>query len=98
MKNTTHLTLFINYIVVDCVWEEWIVGECSRTCGGGIQTNTRKPSTTSAHGGKECSGSSNITKSCNTQDCPGACLNNYCSIIIDNHKTIFKFNLKQRIL
>ena len=57
--------------LVDCVWGSWEIGECSLSCGGGIQTNTREPNITAAHGGEECSGSSTVTESCNIQECPG---------------------------
>ena len=28
-------------IKVDCEWDEWIIGECSKTCGGGFWNNFR---------------------------------------------------------
>ena len=57
--------------VVDCEWDDWQLGKCSKTCGGGSRTNTRTPKVDAAHGGEECNGASNITESCNTQECPG---------------------------
>jgi hypothetical protein len=57
--------------LVDCEWNEWKIGECSQTCGGGERTNTRDKKIREAHGGKECSGSSTITETCNVNDCPG---------------------------
>jgi hypothetical protein len=61
----------IKHQSVHCQWDEWKVGECSKTCGGGLKTNTRQPSVTANHGGQECSGSSKVTESCNIQECPG---------------------------
>ena len=57
--------------LVDCEWEKWNVGECSKTCGGGNRTNTREINITAAHGGDECSGPRTITERCNTNQCPG---------------------------
>ncbi|CAI5448985.1 unnamed protein product [Caenorhabditis angaria] len=50
-------------------WRDW--GECSRTCGGGIQRGLRdcdnpRPS----NGGKYCVGQRERYRSCNTQECP----------------------------
>ena len=56
---------------VDCEWDEWEVGECSKSCGGGTRTNSRKPSIDAEHGGEDCSGSSIVSESCNVQECPG---------------------------
>ncbi len=50
---------------VDGGWSDW--GECSVTCGGGIQTRTcTNPAP--AFGGAECEGDD--TQSCNIQECP----------------------------
>ena len=56
---------------VDCEWKEWIIGECSKECGGGIRINVREPKIDAENGGQQCFGSANITESCNTQECPG---------------------------
>ena len=58
-------------MLVDCVWDKWQVGECSKRCGGGTRTNIRKLKVNSAHGGEACYGMPNITESCNVQECPG---------------------------
>ena len=57
--------------VVDCEWDEWNIGRCSKTCGGGMVTNTRVPKVDVQHGGEECTGSSTVTESCNVHECPG---------------------------
>ena len=59
------------FISVDCVWDKWNIGECSKTCGGGKKIITRAKKVEADHGGKECSGSSNITESCNVEECSG---------------------------
>ena len=56
---------------MDCEWGEWQLGECSKECGGGTRINTRSLKVIAAHGGVECSGLSNVTEMCNTQECPG---------------------------
>ena len=57
---------------VNCEWGEWEKeGDCSTTCGGGLQILTRKPEIESKHGGQECIGASNISEICNIQKCPG---------------------------
>ena len=58
-------------IAVDCEWDEWKIGECSKTCGGGTQTNTRIKKIMEKHGGKKCSGSSSKEIKCNVQECSG---------------------------
>lgn len=59
-------------IATDGGWGEWqSFGECTRTCGGGIQYSTREcESPKPANGGKYCAGSRIRQRSCNTQDCP----------------------------
>ena len=70
----TTFSVLINFLftpVVDCEWGDWDASECSEECGGGIQFKTRIQTVIAAHGGQECSGQSNVTESCNTQNCPG---------------------------
>jgi len=55
---------------VHCEWNEWKVGVCSKTCGGGTQTNTRTEKVSAEHGGDECEGPTTMTDICNTNDCP----------------------------
>ena len=57
--------------MVDCEWEEWRIGECSKTCGGGERINIRNKKIDATNGGKECSGNSTVTDSCNKIECPG---------------------------
>ena len=54
-----------------------MIGACSKTCGGGMRTNIRELKFL-AESAEElqdlhesCAGSSNITESCNIQECPG---------------------------
>ena len=58
--------------VVDGGWSSWTYGPCNKTCGGGTQTLTRKCNNpTPDCGGKDCYGSSNHQRQCNTHCCPG---------------------------
>merc|ERR1711981_622977 len=58
---------------VHCEWNDWTIGECSRSCGGGERTNTRDKKVSAEHGGDECEGLASITESCNVQECPVDC-------------------------
>ena len=60
---------------VDCEWYSWKIGECSKDCGGGKRANTRKVKIEAAHGGRNCSGLSEIVEDCNIEECPGINLN-----------------------
>ena len=67
-----HLSKMDN--LVDCEWGDWVVGECSRTCGGGTRSNLRERKIEAAFGGRECPGPASITEACNVQECPGSLL------------------------
>ena len=59
------------YHKVNCQWGDWIIGDCSQTCGEGTRTNTRAPKLVAEHGGEECNGPSSIAESCQLQNCTG---------------------------
>ena len=60
------------YLLVDGGWSSWTNGSCSKTCGGGTQTLTRKcDNPKPACFGKNCSGPSDRQDVCNTDCCPG---------------------------
>ncbi|XP_059824920.1 A disintegrin and metalloproteinase with thrombospondin motifs 1 [Hypanus sabinus] len=51
------------------MWGTW--GECSRTCGGGVQYSFRQcDNPVPRNGGKYCEGKRVQYRSCNTMDCP----------------------------
>ena len=56
---------------VNCEWGDWIIGDCSQTCGGGNRTDVRTEKNSATHGGEQCTGPTSITESCNVQECPG---------------------------
>ena len=62
--------------VVNCVWDQWIIGDCSVTCGEGTRTNTRIPKVAAQFGGDECDGTSSSTEKCKDQECPGKNMQN----------------------
>ena len=56
---------------VHCVWNDWVIGVCSVTCGEGVRTNTRTQKEAAQFGGVECEGLASSSESCYDQDCPG---------------------------
>lgn len=65
------LTLRAEREPVDCVWANWWEWEeCSESCGTGDAERTRAVSVPAAHGGKQCPGTPQETKECNTDACP----------------------------
>ena len=61
---------FYLYTAIHCVWDDWIVGECSKTCGTGTRKNTRTKLVVETNGGT-CSGQPTETEECILQECPG---------------------------
>jgi len=59
---------------IHCEWNDWMLGECSLTCGGGMLTKTRKEKVKAQFGGEECPGPHTIEESCNVQECPVDCV------------------------
>jgi len=61
------------FISVNGNWGKWSgYGVCSKTCGGGTRSRSRRcDSPAPAHGGNKCSGLGKQTASCNVQHCPG---------------------------
>merc|ERR1711881_757865 len=55
---------------VDCQWEEWTIGECSKTCGTGTQQQIRDIAVMEQFGGHPCVGDYSVTVDCNTDPCP----------------------------
>jgi len=62
-------------VPVDCVWSEygnWT--QCSKSCGGGTQLQTRTIVTQALNGGKSCDGINTNLQICNEFPCPEKCL------------------------
>ena len=56
--------------VVHCEWNDWVIGECTESCGGGTRTKMRTENVSAAYGGEPCDGAASIEESCNIQKCP----------------------------
>ena len=55
---------------VDCVMgDDWIIGECSKECGGGTRQRRNNILVTRQGKGEDCLGSVIIDEKCNTQPC-----------------------------
>ena len=70
IRGYSNLFCFEIHNVVQCEWDDWVVGECSKTCGGGMQTQTRKVKHEAQFGGEDCPGKHTLEISCNVQECP----------------------------
>ena len=56
-------------LVINCEWGEWVIRECSRTCGTGTRSKARTKLVEESNGGT-CNGPSSTFEVCNTQECP----------------------------
>ena len=59
------------FIIDHCQWNDWIIGNCSKSCGGGIRTNKRTETVLEGHEGAQCDSVTSIEEECNAQECPG---------------------------
>ena len=69
-QNLFHIVFIIIIAAIHCEWDEWSVGECSKTCGTGTRNNFRTKLVVEEHGGT-CTGEPSEIEECNTQGCPG---------------------------
>ena len=66
-----YLTL-LSEIPADCKWGPWDAWSlCTKTCGGGSRTKSRKVVQIAVYGGNQCNESNIETETCNEQICPG---------------------------
>ena len=66
------------YFTVDGGWGDWVMGKCSKTCGGGTKNITRKCNNPKPScGGKQCDGASYYPYPgrCNSFQCPSKTVN-----------------------
>ena len=77
----------------NCEWSEWQIGECSKSCNGGIRTNTRTKKKEALNGGV-CEGGETMEETCNAESCPGYSMflndiyksqNNFLNIDVKDH-------------
>jgi hypothetical protein len=59
------------YDIVHCEWNDWTIGACTKSCGGGTRTNNRTIKVSEEHGGNKCNGTASVEEICNSQECPG---------------------------
>ena len=85
MYNRHTYIICINCISVDCEWGDWVEGECSTTCGPGVQNNTRIKLIEEAFGGT-CIGEYNNVTNCELEPCPGM----YVSLNISKKRIIYR--------
>ena len=58
------------FYLVDCVWNDWVTGTCSKTCGHGILVDTRDKLQEAMFNGTECDGEPTRQTNCSIADCP----------------------------
>ena len=58
------------HALVDCEWNEWDLGACTVTCGGGTRVDTRSKNVEEQYGGMCDSNQTERKETCNTDDCP----------------------------
>ena len=56
-------------LAVHCEWNDWVNGTCSKTCGAGVQNNTRTKHVEEFNGGT-CTGKFWEVLECEVQPCP----------------------------
>ena len=61
---------FYTFYLVDCQWRDWSEwGDCSQTCGGGVQIASREKEE-ELFGGIPCDGEAIRQQDCNPDQCP----------------------------
>ena len=73
--------------IVDGGWSNWLIGNCSKLCGGGNKTKTRTCNNPAPScGGSNCIGESEETVECNTMPCIGMyiCITLYLLIVLQS--------------
>ena len=69
---------------VDCEWNDWQIGECSKTCESGWRTNFRTKKVEEVNGTDDvgiCEGSATMQEECNMHVCPRKFLDNTIIIL-----------------
>ena len=75
MRTILYIYKYNQFIsAIHCQWDEWVHGECTKSCGTGTRTNTRVKLVVEENGGT-CSGKHTEVEECNTNSCPGRQLN-----------------------
>ena len=53
---------------VNCEWSEWKIGQCSKSCDGGLRNKTRTIMTKESNKGK-CRGNATVQETCSLNNC-----------------------------
>ena len=53
---------------VNCEWNEWKIGQCSKSCDGGLRNKTRTIMTKESNKGK-CEGNATVQETCSLNNC-----------------------------
>ena len=69
LKSNHVITRYYHNFTVDCIWGDWKIGTCSKSCGGGSRTDERRKIREEDFGGK-CDGDATKVESCNENECP----------------------------
>ena len=63
--------LILNILIsapVNCKWSEWKIGQCSKSCDGGLRNKTRTIRTKESNKGK-CEGNATFQETCSLNNC-----------------------------
>ena len=75
LKSIKNGNLLHQFWLGNCTWEEfghW--GSCSKSCGGGQQSRSRRIKQRAAYGGLDCVGEVEEKRECNNAECQGKCV------------------------
>ena len=59
------------FVEIDCEWNPWVNGTCTKECGTGTREDHRSIKVHSMYGGKPCKGPLSVIEECNSHPCPG---------------------------
>ena len=65
------------------MWDDWVIGDCSVTCGVGSSNNTRTHKVSAQFGGDDCNGSTSAIENCKQKECPGRICSKQFPILYD---------------
>ena len=79
LYDNVNLIRLLFILAVHCEWDEWILGECSATCGAGTRTNTRVKLVEESNGGT-CDGQTIEIEECQVSECPSKYIDLRCNL------------------
>ena len=78
MLKYQRLKIHSSEFVENCEWNDWQLGECSVSCGGGTRVDTRTKAKVEAYGGTCDENENQREVACNTEDCPRNAYHLFC--------------------